>query len=33
MLKSEAKIQNKNENSVLAEIIKSVRVPVVKLND
>jgi MoxR-like ATPase len=33
MLKSEAKIQSKNENSVLAEIIKSVRVPVVKLND
>ena len=33
ILKSEAKIQNKNENSVLAEIIKSVRVPVVKLND
>lgn len=33
ILKSEAKIQNKNENSVLAEIVKSVRVPVVKLND
>lgn len=33
ILKSEAKIQSKNENSVLAEIVKSVRVPVVKLND
>ena len=33
ILKSEAKIQGKNENSVLAEIVKSVRVPVVKLND
>lgn len=33
ILKSEAKIQNKNENSVLTEIVKSVRVPVVKLND
>jgi MoxR-like ATPase len=33
ILKSEAKIQNKDENSVLAEIVKSVRVPVVKLND
>ena len=33
ILKSEAKIQNKNESSVLAEIVKSVRVPVVKLND
>jgi MoxR-like ATPase len=33
LLKSEAKIQGKDENSVLAEIVKSVRVPVVKLND
>jgi MoxR-like ATPase len=33
ILKSEAKIQSKDENSVLAEIVKSVRVPVVKLND
>ena len=33
ILKSEAKIQNKNESSVLAEIVKSVRVPVVKLDD
>lgn len=32
ILKSEARIQGKDENSVLAEIIKSVRVPVVKLN-
>jgi MoxR-like ATPase len=33
ILKSEAKIQGKDENSVLSDIIKSVRVPVVKLND
>lgn len=33
ILKSEAKIQGKSENSVLTEIVKSVRVPVVKLND
>ena len=33
IIKSEAKIQSKNENSVLAEIVKSVRIPVVKLND
>lgn len=33
ILKSEAKIQGKDEKSVLTEIIKSVRTPVVKLND
>lgn len=33
ILKSEAKIQGRDENSVLADIVKSVRVPVVKLND
>lgn len=32
ILKSEARIQGKDENSVLTEIIRSVRVPVVKLN-
>lgn len=32
ILKSEAKIQGKDENSVMSEIIKSIRVPVVKLN-
>lgn len=32
ILKSEARIQGKEENSVLADIIKSVHVPVVKLN-
>lgn len=33
ILKSEAKIQGKDESSVLTEIMKSVRVPVVKAND
>ncbi|OGO78738.1 MAG: AAA family ATPase [Clostridiales bacterium GWB2_37_7] len=33
ILKSEAKIQGKDEHSVLSEIVKSIRVPVVKLYD
>lgn len=32
IIKSEARIQGKEENSVLTEIVKSVRVPVVKIN-
>jgi MoxR-like ATPase len=32
ILKSEAKIQGKDEHSVLTDILKSIRVPVVKLN-
>ena len=32
ILKSEAKIQGKDENSVLGEIVKTVRIPVVKVN-
>lgn len=33
ILKSEARIQGKDEHAVLADIVKSVRVPVVKIND